>query len=425
MLFFIYDLLLLLLIIISSPLLVIKLFKKNELLLWKYRLGIVSIIIKEPLNKKIWFHAASVGEINGIYPVLDSLFQKNNDLEFVVTTYTATGLKRAKEIFSGYPVKYYSILPIDISFIIKRFIKKINPQIIVISETELWPNLIIQAKKQGIIVIMINGRISDSSWPKYLSFRFFFKKIVTKIDFYCAQTDIDKNRIISLGMSSKHVEITGNAKYSFIPITAKDISIILNNPVIVAGSTRPGEEEIILEAFSKFFKNFSKAMLVIAPRHLERIPEVEKMVRKTGISYMLRSKYLSNKDLQFTIVILDTLGELTSFYKLSDISFVGGTLKPFDGHNILEPAAFNKPVLFGPYINNVKEAAEDLLKSGGGRKIYNAKDLEQAFEEILSDENKNRTMGEKAFFVFRKHKQSAIKQAEIIELYEKNINNPV
>ncbi|MDD5771929.1 MAG: 3-deoxy-D-manno-octulosonic acid transferase [bacterium] len=415
MLFFIYDLLLLVFIIISSPYLIVKLFKKNELSLWKQRLGIMSPVKSKSSKKPIWFHAASVGEISGIYPILDSLFQKNKDLEFVVTTYTSTGLKRAKEIFAGYPVVYFSLLPIDLSFIIKSFIKKIDPKIIVVSETELWANMIHQAEQMGIKAIIVNGRISDSSWPKYLSFRFFFKKFVNKIDFYCAQTDIDKNRIISLGLSSKKAEVTGNAKYSFMPVTDKDISIIMGSPVIVAGSTRPGEEEVVLEAFKNFQVKFTNAMLVLAPRHLERIPEVEKLVQKTGISYMLRSRYNANNgEPQFKILILDSLGELSSFYKLSDLSFVGGTLKPFDGHNILEPAAFNKPVLFGPYVNNVKDVAEDLIKSGGGRKVYNAKELEQAFNEILSDKSKNRTMGEKAFFVFKKHKQSAVKQADII-----------
>ncbi|MEW6087784.1 MAG: 3-deoxy-D-manno-octulosonic acid transferase [bacterium] len=420
MLFFIYDFILLIFIIISGPFLLIKLFKKNEISFLKYRLGILSRDKVESAKKPIWFHAASVGEINGIYPIVDCLFQKNNDLEFIVTTYTLTGLKRAKEIFSGIPVvKYFSILPLDISFIISKFIKKINPGILVISETEIWPNLIYHAKKQGVKVLMVNGRISDSAWPKYLSFRFFFKYIVSKIDFYCAQTEIDKNRIISLGMPSKKVEIKGNAKYSFMPITEKEISFILTNPLIVAGSTRPGEEEIILEAFKKIQGKFAKAMLVIAPRHLERVPEVEKIVQRAGVSYVLRSKYLKDSDSRFTVLILDTMGELSAFYKLSDLSFVGGTLKPFDGHNILEPAAFNKPVLFGPYVNNVKEASEDLLKSGGGRKIYNSKDLEQAFNEILLDENKNKTMGERAHFVFKKHKQSAMEQAGIIELWEK------
>lgn len=425
MLFFIYDLLLLVFIIISSPYLFVKLFKKNELSLWKQRLGIMPQVKSRSSKKTIWFHAASVGEISGIYPILDSLFQKNKDLEFVVTTYTSSGLKRAKEIFAGYPVAYFSLLPIDISFIIKSFIKKIDPMIMVVSETELWANMIHQAEQMGITTIIVNGRISDSSWPKYLSFRFFFKKFVNKIDFYCAQTDIDKNRIISLGLSSKKAEVTGNAKYSFMPITDKDLSIIMGSPVIVAGSTRPGEEEVVLEAFKNFQTKFSNSMLVIAPRHLERVVEVEKLVQKTGLPYVLRSKLLTFNDLRFTIIILDTLGELSSFYKLSDLSFVGGTLRPFDGHNILEPAAFNKPVLFGPYVNNVKDVAEDLIKSGGGRKVYNAKELEQAFNEILSDKGKNMTMGEKAFFVFRKHKQSAIKQADIIELYGKNINNPL
>ncbi|MFH1289042.1 MAG: glycosyltransferase N-terminal domain-containing protein, partial [bacterium] len=232
---FIYDLLFLLVLIVYSPFLLIKFLRKKEL-----------SFLNECSQSPIWFHAASVGEVNGLYPIIDNIFQKNKYFEFAITTYTPTGLKRAKEIFSNYPVKYYSILPLDFSFIIKRFIKKMRPAIIIISETELWPNLISRAKKYGIKVIVVNGRISDRAWPNYSRFRLFFKNIVNKIDFYCAQTETDKGRIVSLGIAPNNVEVTGNSKYSFVPKITKEISINLSRPIIVAGSTRPGEEVIVL-----------------------------------------------------------------------------------------------------------------------------------------------------------------------------------
>ncbi|MFH1287753.1 MAG: glycosyltransferase, partial [bacterium] len=164
---------------------------------------------------------------------------------------------------------------------------------------------------------------------------------------------------------------------------------------------------------------YKEATLVVAPRHLERAPEIETLVKKMKFQYVLKSKLAqqATSDERRATIILDTLGELNAFYKLSDLSFVGGTIAPFGGHNILEPAAFKKPVLFGPFVNNVKEIAEDMGKDGGGRKIYNAEDMGQAFNEILSDENKRTLMGERAYNVFLKHKQSANKQAEIIKKY--------
>lgn len=396
----IYDLLFLLALIVYSPFLLIKSLRKREL-----------SFSSEFSQNPIWFHAASVGEVNGLSPIIDNLFQKNKHFEFAITTYTPTGLKRAKEIFLNYPVRHYSILPLDFSLIVKRFIRKMHPAAIVISETELWPNLISCAKEYGIKVIVINGRISDRAWPNYLRFRLFFKNVVNKIDFYCAQTETDKSRIVALGISSNSVEITGNSKYSFAPKITKEISINLSRPIIVAGSTRLGEETIILEAFKMLLASFKDATLVIAPRHLKRVTEVKTLVKK------MQTRLATSDERRATVIILDTIGELNAFYKLSDLSFVGGTIKPFGGHNILEPAAFRKPVLFGPFTSNVKEIAEDMEKNGGGRIARNANELGQAFIEIISDENKKVSMGENAYNVFLKHRQSADKQAEIIEKY--------
>lgn len=388
----IYDLLFLLTIIICSPFLLVKSLRKKKL-----------SFSGEFSQNPIWFHAASVGEINGLYPIIDELSQRNKYLEFAITTYTRTGLKRAKEIFLNYPVRHYSILPLDFSLIVKRFIRKMHPAAVVISETELWPNLIFQAKKCGVKVIVVSGRVSDKAWPRYSRFRLFFKNVVNKIDFYCAQTETDKSRIVSLGLSPDRVEITGNSKYSFMPKITREISIDLSRPIIVAGSTRPGEEAIILEAFKMLLASFKNATLVIAPRHLNRVSEVKALAKK-----ML---------LPSTIIVLDTIGELSAFYRLSDLSFVGGTIAPFGGHNILEPAAFKKPVLFGPFVNNVKEIADDMEGSGGGKIVHDAEELGRAFVEIISDENKKVSMGENAYNVFLKHRRSAKKQAEIIEKY--------
>jgi 3-deoxy-D-manno-octulosonic-acid transferase len=331
----------------------------------------------------IWIHCASVGETNLIKPFINKILDNTNK-NILLTVITDTGYENAKKKYTDSRIKI-EYFPLDNPFILNKIFKKIKITKIFLIETEIWKNFIDIAHKNNIKIYLINGRISDKSFKTYLKFKFILKKIFNKIELFCMQSEIDKERIIKLGAKDEKVVSTGNLKfnielekYSEEELNEiKNMYKIENRKIFVAGSTRDGEEEILLKIFDKL----ENTILFIVPRHLERIKEIEELLKDR--KYSLYSKK-ENKDVD--IVIVDKMGVLRKFYALSDISFVGGTLVNIGGHSLLEPLGYNKTPIFGKYLQNVKYISEKILDYDIGYKVESEKEF---LESINNIENQN------------------------------------
>jgi len=390
---------------------------RGESLFLKKRLG-NELPKKRSQRKSIWIHAVSVGEVLSLQNLVQELKAKHPSVEIIFSSLTNTGLKIAKEKLKGADNIFF--IPLDFASVVRKYFKTFNPKLFVLAESEFWPNLLRAAKKHGCPVLLINGRISESSFRRYRGFRLLAKKILKNIDLFLVQTTEDKERLERLGLDSQRVEVAGNLKAeielplltdSEISSLKKNLSIQEGKKVIVAGSTCKGEEELLLDAFSKARSTRSDLLLILAPRQPGRFSEVERISEKLPFLVRRRTK-LSSED-EWEVLILDTIGELTQFYALSDVSFVGGSLVSWGGHNLLEPAFYKKPIFFGPFMKNFAYLAEKFVQSGGARVIHNQEDLVNIF--LIEDEKSLSEMGEMAKQTLDSLKGAMKKTLEAIE----------
>jgi 3-deoxy-D-manno-octulosonic-acid transferase len=393
-----YDLIFLIIAVIYTP---VYLFKKKFHRGFLVRLGFLPKSLA--LNSPIWIHAVSVGEVMAIKGLLQDLKKAFAQKKFVLSTVTATGNKIARVIAK--PSDFVTYLPLDFSFIVKNVIGKINPHFFVIAETEIWPNLISYLYRKNIPVIIVNGRISDASYRGYLAIKFLLKPILKKITLFCVQTERDAKRLVHLGVLIERIKVTGNMKFDLKidskqePINNKlKLGTSIKGKLFVAGSTHPKEEEIILGAYKELLNEFPELKLLIAPRHPERSSEVAQIVSRFGYRAVLVSSlpFECSTCITRTVFILDTVGELISFYKIADIVFVGGSLVKKGGHNILEPAIFAKPILFGPHMFNFRDIADLFLSNKAGILVYNQDDLKTNITSLLNNPDKTIELGRQA-----------------------------
>ncbi|MGD0336694.1 MAG: 3-deoxy-D-manno-octulosonic acid transferase [Candidatus Omnitrophota bacterium] len=346
------------------------------------------------LHRPIWIHAVSVGEVMAVKGLIEGLRSSYPEKRIVISTVTSTGNKIARSIAKE--GDFVTYLPFDISFIVRKVIRRLNPALFIIAETELWPNLISCLDRNGIPAITVNGRISDSSFAGYLSVKFFIRPIFRKIKLFCVQSQRDKERLLLLGALAGQVRVTGNMKFDGTPYTGKipdytdlkaNLGLALGGKLLVAGSTHPGEEEIILSAYKYLLASFPDLRLLIAPRHPEWAKETAKIVSR----FNLRPVYISGLGakcetcITTPVFILDTIGKLMDFYALADIVFVGGSLVRKGGHNIIEPAGLGKAVLFGPYMFNFRDIAELFLKDNAAVMVSSGRQLYEQVKLLLSN----------------------------------------
>jgi 3-deoxy-D-manno-octulosonic-acid transferase len=416
MIYFLYNLILTCLLIISSPYffvrsLVQKPFRKDV----AERLGFFQTpTVQEP----VWIHAASVGEVFCCIPLIKRIKKNSPHSEIVMTTMTRTGYATAKAHLLE--VDGIFLFPIDHPLIIRRAITRIRPRFLLIAETELWPNLLRSCGKRGIPVILFNGRISQKSFRGYLFLKSLFKECLTSVSALLMQTVEDRNRIIEIGASSEKTKVVGNLKFDqpfptvsqeWVAQTVKSLGYRGNEKIFIAGSTHSGEEEILLSLFKDLRKIDPHLILLLAPRHLDRLGEVEKILKKESIPWRKKTSFPTDQDLSHQgkneipwVILLDTMGELTSLYSLGTLVFIGGTLVPVGGHNPLEPLFFKKCVLFGPYMFNFLEVSRGLIEAGGGIQVTGKEDLFLHLKRLLSDERVRKEMGEKGFQFLQQHR---------------------
>ena len=377
----------------------VRVFQRKYLYGWKEKFG----FFKAPSlgNKVIMLHGVSVGEIIALENLTKNIKTTFPDYKIVVTTGTKTGQEIAKKKYAEI-ADFITYFPFDIPFAVNSFLKKINPSVILIAETELWPNFAYYSKKKNIPLFIINGRISDSTFNAYKKVRMFFKHILSNYTAIYTQSIEDMNKLIEIGASPDKTEFMGNLKFD---VKKQDVSIDIgkgNNKLIIAGSTHKGEDEIILEAFTNIKKEVPSAKLLLAPRHLDRIPDIIQLVNSTKLSYGFRSKNdrFTDKDL----IILDTLGELSKMYALCDFAFIGGSFNNTGGHNPLEAAVYNKPVITGPCIHNFKDIYGILTHTNAGKLVKTPKELEEYMLKLLTDQNFYTTAQNDCFKVFESQK---------------------
>jgi 3-deoxy-D-manno-octulosonic-acid transferase len=400
----IYNLLFLFAILLSSPALLYLAIVRGHSL--KERLGFQDQKALGSLGQhpRIWFHAASVGEIKALAALLPHFKSKFPDHKILISTTTKTGRAQARRLIPY--ADLFTYLPLDFGWCVKGALRALNPQALLIVETELWPNLLSLARKRGIKTFLVNGRISSRSFRRYKRFKFIFAHLLSGVDSFLMQSEADGERILKMGAPRDRVKVLGNIKFDYLSLEQelidKDKQGILSalfsgRRVVVAGSTRRGEEEVVLEAFRGLRSRFPHSLLILAPRHLARLKEVESLLNQGSWRFVRRCRLeAAGADNSLQVILLDTMGELLTFYSLAEVAFVGGSLVPVGGHDPLEPAAFAVPVLFGPHMQNAADSRDLLLKAGGAREVRGREELSQALIELLSDENRRKKMGQSA-----------------------------
>ncbi len=428
--YLLYNFLLTLSIILILPWWLLNLIRgKYRRGFWQ-RMGFYPDEIKSGLinQSPIWIHAVSVGEVIASTSLIKSLRKEYPDIKIILSTVTDTGQKIAKEKIKE--ADYIIYFPFDFSWSVKRALNTINPIICIIMETELWPNFLREANKKAIPVAVINGRISERSFKRYRMISLFMENVLESVKLFSMQTEDDAKRIIALGANHNNVRVSGNIKYDneFKEIEEEKVKEIKNtlgvnnsDRIFIAGSTHPGEEEIVVKLYSNILKNYPDFRLVIAPRHIDRVGEVEEIVKKIGLNAVRKTELLKGSRVKGQgssntkpIIILDTIGELSFMYSIADIVFVGGSLIPHGGQNILEPAFYKKPVIFGKYMMNFQEIAKEMILSGGGIQVNNEEDLIREVGGLLNNKKKMIEIGEKGYQVIMKNRGALQKNLELI-----------
>jgi 3-deoxy-D-manno-octulosonic-acid transferase len=361
------------------------------------RLGYLSARIGPPCG---WIHAVSVGESITAAPIVEGLRRLAPTLPLVMTTVTETGARVVAERFGG--AVDHRFFPLDLPGAVRRTVNAINPAFVVCMETELWPNVLGLLARRGVPIMIANGRVSDRSFPRYRMVRRFLGPLLADVGVFAMQSEEDARRIVELGAPPARVFVTGNLKHEGMPDDAETtdgwrrrLGLTVEAPTWVAGSTHRGEDEIVVEAHRQLLERVPDARLVLAPRHPERVSEVVELIQRRGWPVVRRSALplAPTKGDRDPIVVVDTVGELASIYAVATAAFVGGSLVPSGGHNVLEPALRGKPVLFGPHTENFRESARLLRASGGGVVVRDALELAGVLGGWLTDRHTSATLG--------------------------------
>jgi 3-deoxy-D-manno-octulosonic-acid transferase len=434
--FLLYDILLHLFLILLIPYFLFKM-----ITLKKYtgglgeRFGRISRRKKDRLEggPVVWVHAVSVGETKAVLPVIKLLKERHPDIKVLFSTITGTGQSIAGTEGMGLidALIYY---PLDLTWVVRGMVRNIRPALYVVVEKEVWPNIIRVMEEHAVPVAVVNGTISQKSFKRFRRLKFFFAEIFGKMSFFGASSEGDRKMAVEAGVRGEKAVTTGNVKFDLTP-PRLDPSALESlkaavggaggagggdaKKIIVAGSTHPGEEELVLEAFIRLKAVEPDVRLVLAPRHPERFAEAESIVKKSGLGYSKRS---SGGAPVADVLILDTMGELMNVYSLGDVALVGGSLVPgIGGHNLLEPAYFARPVLYGPYLTTylgmaeMLEAGGEVSGGGGGVRVDGADGLYKALKGLLSNDILRKKTGENARKVVESNRGAVERTVEALE----------
>ena len=355
-----------------------------------------------PTRPVIWVHAVSLGEVMAVTPLVKELHRRHPDHTILVSTVTETGREAVEQRLAGIAEHRYA--PLDLPWAVSRTVARWRPALYLFVETELWPNLLWQLHDRGVPTVLVNGRLSSRSFARQhvRGLLSFYRSVLRTLTLCLMQSERDAERIVALGADPSRVKRTGNIKFDQpMPAASADpswraaLGIGAHESLILAGSTHAGEEEILVAAYRDIVVQHPKAILMMAPRHIERVDAVMEMVRTAGLPVQRKSR-LDGRAAGPRVVILDTRGELARAYGEAVVAFVGGTLVPVGGHNLLEPAAWGTPVLFGPHTDHCAEIASLLSESGGGRRILSSHEVAETVSSWLRDDTVRRQVGDAA-----------------------------
>jgi 3-deoxy-D-manno-octulosonic-acid transferase len=376
--------------------------------------------LPKPDEEVVWLHAVSVGEVLAVAGLVDELQRLSPRLRVFVSTTTDTGQALARKRFGETNVLYF---PMDFALAIRPYLRGLRPRIVVIAETEFWPNFLRMAHNGGTRVVVVNARISDRSWPRYRRFRGLLQKVLQNVDLFLAQTSEDANRLKDIGAGADRVRIAGNLKFD-IPAPAppaivenlrQAITANVDGPVLVCGSTVEGEESLLLKAFENLLVQHPRAVMIIAPRHSDRFAAVAALLEQMSIKFWRRSVWKSEV-LGGGVLLLDTIGELAALYALADVAFVGGSLVPRGGHNIIEPAQYGVATVVGNHTENFRDIIS-LFRSRDAVRIVGPAELPLVLMELLNNDEERRELGRRAAEIIRSQSGATARTAsEVLRL---------
>lgn len=383
---------------------------------WRERFG----YFPDPgIRDSIWVHAVSLGEVNAAIPLIEALMERHSDTRFVVTTVTPTGSDRVLRVFGDRVFHVY--LPYDLTRAVRRFLDRVRPRLAVIMETEIWPNLFMNCADRGIPVVIANARLSEKSLRGYWPIQPLVRRAIRSASFVAAQSASDYERLRALGAAESRLAIAGNLKFDMtMPGGMRERGIAFRaaagpgRPVWIAASTHEGEEMAVLKAHVEVLRRFPDALLLIAPRHPERFKPVAIACRAHGFRTETRSDD-EQASPQCQCFVADSMGELIGFYAAADVAFVGGSLVPVGGHNLLEPAALALPVVVGPHTFNFAEVTEDLIAAGAVLRIEEADRLGGTVVRLFADDAERRRMGEAAEAAIERERGAVARTMAIVE----------
>jgi 3-deoxy-D-manno-octulosonic-acid transferase len=363
------------------------------------RFGVVPERIRSERKPSIWIHAVSVGEVLAVSELVNQLRSEYPEHRIVVSTTTDTGQKLATSRFGAESVFYF---PFDFERCVKPYFDAQQPELIVVAETEFWPNFLRTAHKRGVRVAIVNARISDRSLPGYRRWNRLLSRVLNHVDLFLAQTSEDKRRLTEIGAQADRVRVGGNLKFDVAPPAAPAIVAQLRSalaassagPVLVCGSTVDGEEPLLIDTFKSLLARHPAAVMLLAPRRPERFQRVADQLQQSELKFSKRSNW-NGESLAGGVLLIDSIGELASLYSLADIAFVGGSLVPRGGHSILEPAQYGVAILVGPHTENFRDIVE-LFRSQDAVRIVNPADLTRALTDLLDNDNARTALGRRA-----------------------------
>jgi len=364
-------------------------------------------------------HAVSVGEVNAASSLVKALSQHFPQLPLCLTTFTPTGSDRVHSLFQNEVFHVY--VPLDLPGAVKRFFDRIQPVFLIIMETEIWPNLYIEANRRDIPVMIANARISERSIQGYRRFKRMTTAALSHVSWIAAQSKLDAERLIAIGADETRLEVTGNLKFDVeLPPGLLEQGEAIRQTwgskrlVLVAGSTHEGDEKPVLEAFKQLLRQYPEALLVLVPRHPERFGRAAQLTRACGLTVCLHSELIDCPP-SAQCFIVDAMGELLRYYAACDVAFVGGSLEPIGGHNALEPAALAKPVLFGPHTFNFKDITDQLLNTGAAIRVNNARDLEETTARLFKQPDARDQMGRAGLELVKSGQGALERTVEIVQ----------
>jgi 3-deoxy-D-manno-octulosonic-acid transferase len=394
----------------------------------KYRKGFAERLGRVPSRLQlpgkgepaIWVHAVSVGEVLAVAGLVDELRQRCPQHKLYISTTTDTGQALARKRFGEANVFYF---PMDFAFAIRPYLRELHPQLVVIAETEFWPNFIRLAHASGARIAVVNARISDRSWPSYRRFRGLLRRLLADVDLFLAQTPVDAARLQDIGASPERVRVAGNLKFDIpVPPPPAIVERLRNSiapsgagPVLVCGSTVDGEEPLLLKAFENLLVQHPRAVMILAPRHPERFPAVAALLEQMSIRFRRRSEW-NGEPLTGGVFLLDTIGELAALYALADIAFVGGSLVPRGGHNIIEPAQYGVATVVGNHTENFRDVVS-LFQSRDAVRIVGPAELPLVLLELLANDVERRALGQRAAETMRSQVGATARTADELQAW--------